>query len=373
VSAVQHAVSAVNKVAELHLLDVWATNMHQGWMDVMIPPHLTNDVDTLFPVRKFVHIEDVQDSIDEHELDMASGYKSGADPIFDTFQTYTAITNWMRSKVGPRATFASIGNSHLGTAVNALTIKDPSVANPKTFIIYCGIHAREWITPPHCLWAIDQLLAGNHDDLLTQLQFIIIPVLNVDGYAYSFTNDRLWRKNRRPNSGSSCVGTDLNRNYGVGWGGPGASPQPCSEIYHGPSAFSSPETALIRDLVNRVGDSLVSFWDLHAYGSLWMSAWGYTCANPPDLGEMNAMMKDATDALFNVNRRRYSYGPICSTIYQASGSSVDWAYRGTSKTIVNSYTSEAFGNSFTAPVSYIIPVSTEVWAGIVQTAENLLE
>jgi len=343
-------------------------------MDVMIPPQLTSAIESLFPTLPYVvRIEDVQATIEESERDIAAGFESGADPIFNTFQTYSAIQAWMQTKVGPRATFGSIGNSYLGTAVNSLTIKDPSVNNPKTFIIYCGIHAREWITPPHCLWAVEELLAGNHDDLLEQLQFIIIPVLNVDGYAYSFSNDRLWRKNRRPNSGSTCVGTDLNRNYAVGWGGPGASPQPCSEIFQGPSAFSGPETALIRDLVNKVGDSLVSFWDLHAYGSLWMSAYGYTCANPPDIGEMTAMMQDSTQAVYEVNGRRYDYGPICSTIYQASGSSVDWAYRGTSNTIVHSYTSEAFGNSFTAPVAYIVPVSTEVWAGIVQTAQNLLE
>lgn len=27
----------------------------------------------------------------------------------------------------------------------------------------------------------------------------------------------MWRKNRKPNSGSSCVGTDLNRNFGFQW------------------------------------------------------------------------------------------------------------------------------------------------------------
>ena len=34
---------------------------------------------------------------------------------------------------------------------------------------------------------------------------------------YTWTNDRLWRKNRRQNSGSSCAGVDLNRNYDDHW------------------------------------------------------------------------------------------------------------------------------------------------------------
>ena len=32
-------------------------------------------------------------------------------------------------------------------------------------------------------------------------------------------DDRLWRKNRGNNAGSSCVGTDLNRNYDYNWSG----------------------------------------------------------------------------------------------------------------------------------------------------------
>ena len=29
----------------------------------------------------------------------------------------------------------------------------------------------------------------------------------------------MWRKTRKPNSGSFCVGTDPNRNFATGWGG----------------------------------------------------------------------------------------------------------------------------------------------------------
>ena len=34
---------------------------------------------------------------------------------------------------------------------------------------------------------------------------------------YTWTDDRLWRKNRRVNSGSGCVGVDLNRNFNNHW------------------------------------------------------------------------------------------------------------------------------------------------------------
>lgn len=66
-------------------------------------------------------------------------------------------------------------------------------------------------------------------------------------YEYTFTRDRLWRKNRRRAIGSSCTGVDLNRNFGYRWGGMGTSKDPCREIYAGSGPFSEPETKAIRN------------------------------------------------------------------------------------------------------------------------------
>ena len=44
-------------------------------------------------------------------------------------------------------------------------------------------------------------------------------VHNPDGYVYSHTSERFWRKNRGINAGTSCVGVDLNRNFEEKWGG----------------------------------------------------------------------------------------------------------------------------------------------------------
>jgi Zinc carboxypeptidase len=35
----------------------------------------------------------------------------------------------------------------------------------------------------------------------------------------TISQDRFWRKTRSPNAGSSCVGTDPNRNFDWNWGG----------------------------------------------------------------------------------------------------------------------------------------------------------
>ncbi|KAH7982467.1 hypothetical protein HPB52_005104 [Rhipicephalus sanguineus] len=57
--------------------------------------------------------------------------------------------------------------------------------------------------------------------LLQTFDFYIFPVVNPDGYAYTFTSDRLWRKNR---SGGrrGCRGVDPNRNFAAAFGGSAA-------------------------------------------------------------------------------------------------------------------------------------------------------
>lgn len=53
--------------------------------------------------------------------------------------------------------------------------------------------------------------------IFNKYQIHILPVANPDGYEYSHTGQRLWRKNRKLNWGATCVGVDLNRNWGYKW------------------------------------------------------------------------------------------------------------------------------------------------------------
>ena len=40
--------------------------------------------------------------------------------------------------------------------------------------------------------------AAAHQDLIDQLDWYILPVTNPDGYAYTISDDRFWRKTRYP-------------------------------------------------------------------------------------------------------------------------------------------------------------------------------
>lgn len=76
-----------------------------------------------------------------------------------------------------------------------------------------------------------------------------MPVINPDGYEYTFTVDRLWRKNKRKAgyAAAGCFGVDLNRNFGYKWGGKGTSKDICRDTYAGSKPFSEPETDAIRN------------------------------------------------------------------------------------------------------------------------------
>jgi murein tripeptide amidase MpaA len=61
-----------------------------------------------------------------------------------------------------------------------------------------GIHAREWITPAVVTYIVRELtdFAESNVDVVQNLDWYILPVTNPDGYLYTQTDDRLWRKTR---------------------------------------------------------------------------------------------------------------------------------------------------------------------------------
>lgn len=64
-------------------------------------------------------------------------------------------------------------------------------SNPLIGMIEGGIHAREWISPATVTWVIKEFLSSNNSDTRHMAEnFIwhIFPVINPDGYAYTFTH-----------------------------------------------------------------------------------------------------------------------------------------------------------------------------------------
>jgi carboxypeptidase A4 len=61
----------------------------------------------------------------------------------------------------------------------------------------------------------------------------------------------------------------------------------------------------------------------------------------------------------------YKYGPICSTIYQATGTSVDYVNDVTqAKHTFTIELRDTGTNGFVLPASQILPSGVETWAGL---------
>ena len=146
----------------------------------------------------------------------------------------------------------SIGKSYQNRNIWAAKISD-NVADDENEpeVLFDGLHhAREHLTVEQTLAILRWLSDGYGSNaeitgLVDTREVWIIFNVNPDGGEYDLTGSpyRAWRKNRQPNSGTTAVGTDLNRNYGYRWACcGGSSSSKSSDTYHGSKAFSAPES-----------------------------------------------------------------------------------------------------------------------------------
>ncbi|MFC0006365.1 M14 family zinc carboxypeptidase [Micromonospora siamensis] len=264
-----------------------------------------------------------------------------------------------------------IGTSYEGRDIVALKISDNVGADePEPEVLFtANQHAREHLTVEQALYLADQLTGRYGADarvtrLVDSREFWIIPMVNPDGVEYDIATGtyRSWRKNRQPNSGSTAVGTDLNRNWGYKWGCCGGSSKyPSSDTYRGPSAFSAPETKAVRDFVlgRRIGgvQQIKAAIDFHSYSELVLWPFGYTSAGVVTgmTADQNLMFKTIGQQLAATNGYTAEQA---SALYVTDGSIDDWLWG--DQGIVN-FTFELYPTDPTVgfyPPASVIPTET---------------
>jgi len=298
----------------------------------------------------------------------------GADPFYNKYQPWDAINQYLtklQTTYKDLIVSQSWGKSGSNRDQQGVIITGNKGSGPKDIVFYfCGEHAREWLPPMFCVWMVENLAAKYGQDAkvtgyMDKYEFHILPVMNPDGYTYSFTNDNMWRKSRKTNPGSSCVGTDLNRNYAFKWGTGGSSTDPCSETYMGKQPWDNKETANLEEYSKK--GRIVIQTDVHAYGRMWMHPWGYTTALCKDDAAMTGAGQATVAAIRATHGQVFAEGSIANVIYIASGSSCDYFYGTTG--VIYAYAPEVRGTSFQPPASNIIPSNEELWAGMLAQVE----
>jgi hypothetical protein len=277
-------------------------------------------------------------------------------------------------------------------------VRKPNTGKP-TFLLMGVHHAREWPSGELAMeFAIDLAQSYGRNKQITRLlgevRVVVVPVVNVDGFNLSRTDGEFvdlrdlndydplggqlsilgtpgrayMRKNCRIVDGQdtpdgTCqallatpggfgAGTDLNRNYGGFWGGPGASELAVDPTYRGAEAFSEPETQNIRDLVRT--RNITMLISNHTFSNLVLRPNG---VNPTTIGADGLPVGDAPDeaALKKLGARMTAANGYANIhgweLYDTTGTTEDYSYNATGGF---GYTFEIGANEFHPPFEEVI-------------------
>lgn len=201
-----------------------------------------------------------------------------------SYHSTAAINSWLerlKAEFPNYVTVENIGNSYEGLPI--MLAKVSKKAGNRAIFIEANIHAREWISGATSTYVLDQLLRSTDpeiQDLANNIDWYIIPISNPDGYEYTRSTNRNWRKTRNPSS-STCFGVDPNRNFGYSWmvpdenGNLGASSSPCSDTYSGTGPISIHETIAIEYYLSRTHQNFDIYLSFHSYAHMLLFPYGH--------------------------------------------------------------------------------------------------
>lgn len=354
-------------------------------VDLMLSPkqiHLVKSLLDCSGVKYSTTTADLQRAIEVENIDTgreresrgSCAYTSGMSwTQYHSYDTITKFMSCLSSSYGRLVTMFTIGYSSEGRALKVLKVGIPG-DKKKAIWIDGGIHAREWISPASVTFILRELVerSESYSSILRNYDIYIMPSMNPDGYEYSRNYDRMWRKTRSKNPGSTCVGTDPNRNWGYKWGGKGASTNPCTETYRGPYAFSEPETRAVRDFILTRRYDIDMYLTFHSYGQMFLHPWGYERVDFYGEAELERMGRVGASGARSMGGG-YRVGSAAKILYPASGGSDDWAKGGAG--IKYSYTIELPDTGkygFILPASQIIKVGPQALSATTAMIQDLL-
>lgn len=311
---------------------------------------------------------------------------AASDMFFKLYRSLETISMWLNML---RETYPDILNLEvIGETFEKrpLTLVHISVPSPeipeedkRTVVITGGVHAREWISVSTVLYNVYEMLnhyEQNPDKIeeLARLNFLFIPTLNPDGYAYTWTTDRLWRKNRQQVSEDEnhpCKGLDIDHSFDYHW--TESSDSICGEDYAGSTPFEAYELKMWNDYLNRTNanHTIWGYIDLHSYSQEILYPYAYSCDQKPrDEENLIELGFGISKAIRLTLGKYYSVLPACidrdSDLLpdMGSGSALDYMYHHRSYWAYQIKLRDTGAHGFLLPEKYIQAVGEEVSAGM---------
>ncbi|HSI81751.1 MAG TPA: M14 family metallopeptidase [Solirubrobacterales bacterium] len=287
--------------------------------------------------RKGFDLELIRDRRGRTVVQRAAAQAQGGFDVWRDYDSAGGIEAEIRAFVREHRAIARLhvlGTTHEGREILAVRITQAPGrrAGSKPAVLYQGTaHAREWIstevTRRLMHWFADEWPRNREvREILRTTELWFVPVVNPDGYQYTFDGERLWRKNLRDNDGdgeiTSVDGVDLNRNFPLNWNydEEGSSSEPSSLTYRGPAPESEPETVANMGLFDRA--DLRFAISYHSYGPLLLYTQGWQVQTPsaddPIYVALTGTDDDPAVAGFDPG--------VSADLYTTNGEFTDWAH-----------------------------------------------
>ncbi|KAL7013596.1 hypothetical protein ACKWTF_015485 [Chironomus riparius] len=357
-------------------------------VEIMVPPHKFADFADIIKALKLqaeLIIKDLQEIFDK-ETEHYKRRKDIDEMNWTEYHSLETIHKWLddlQTEFPDFVNVTTIGTSYEGRPLKLLTLSKK--AGNRAIFVEAHIHAREWIASATTTWIINELLRSTNadvQDLAENIDWYFLTNANPDGYEYTRTSNRNWRKTRSQQS-ILCWGVDPNRNFGYNWmvpdevGSTGSSTSPCSDVFSGPEAFSEPECHAIDKFLNSHKGIFDVYLAMHSYDHSILFPYGNSKAHVPNHDELLEVGNAAAEMLKLKHGISYRVGNQAEILYAASGNSQDNAYG--QYGIPLSYTYEMRGSGdygnygFFLPPEFIISNSEEVlesFIGLVRKARG---